>query len=91
MLVYIVDSYGNHGWIRDDLALRYNGPGDTADAIERCISEIEANAESTDEVVESLIIELPHQCAVQEVGREQARLRGVLTVDRDSPCIQYIY
>lgn len=69
MPLAFVDTNGGRGWIDDDLSVFHLGRNGISEAIEGFIVEVEADAGSTEEVLERLVIELPHTCEVREVAR----------------------
>lgn len=64
-----VDVNGYNGWITDDLSLIYFGRDEIAASIDRYIDEIEATAGTDDDVLETLVLELPQACSVRMVER----------------------
>lgn len=88
MPIAFVDVHGIMGRIDDDLSLAYNGPSDIAEAVEGIISEIEAEVETTEDRIESLLIELGQIRLMKEVTRtdlEGSRPGDLLFEQRDTP------
>lgn len=69
MPLAFVDTNGGKGWIDDDLSVFHLGQNGISEAIEAFIEEARANVESTEEILEQLVIELPHTCEVREITR----------------------
>ena len=60
---------GSEGRIEDDLSVTYLGDDGLTESIEAFIEEVEADAESAEEVFETLLVELLNECDVREVRR----------------------
>lgn len=73
MPVAFVDSNGGKGWIEDDLTVVHYGQDAITESIEAFIEEAEADAESPDDVLRTLMIELPRACSIREIVRLDGR------------------
>ena len=69
MPLALVDTYGREGRIEDDLSVTYPWDDGLAESIEAFIEEVEADAESAEEVFETLLVELLSECDLREVRR----------------------
>ena len=69
MPLAFVDTYGREGRIDDDLSVTYPGDDGLAESIEAFIEEVEADAESAEEVFETLLVKLLNECDLREVRR----------------------
>lgn len=67
MPLAFLDTNGGKGWIKDDLTVVHYGKDAITESIEAFIGELEADAESPDDVLRSLMVELPRACPVREI------------------------
>lgn len=69
MPVAFVDANGGKGWIDDDLSVRHFGRATITESIEALIAELDADADTPDDVLHRLVIELPQACAIRDIAR----------------------